>query len=309
MSIYLSKYLIIGSLLTTNPRSYGGTTIAMDKMIKYFKEENIEHVAIQTNRYYFKLSFMLNYLIALYRFYRNISINDIVIINATANAAFIVAPLFYLISRQHKCKFVFRKYAGSFSSIYEKKCKIFKSIFNRTILKSDALFFETKSIVNYFIEIGVSNVHWLPNTRETVIDTLVESSYRKRFVFISSVKRTKGIDEIVDAIHALSEDYIFDIYGTITDNKYSEAYFNNKNINYFGSLKPSKLIETISKYDVIVLPTFHSGEGYPGIIIDGYSLGKPCITTNWQSIPEIVDHTKTGLLIDIKSHQKLISMP
>jgi len=65
-------------------------------------------------------------------------------------------------------------------------------------------------------------------------------------------------------------------------------------------------LETIQKYDVLILPTFYQGEGYPGVIIEAYSLGLPVITTNWKAIPEIVENRKTGLLIEPRSTAALV---
>jgi glycosyltransferase involved in cell wall biosynthesis len=301
----MSKYIIVGSLPTDSPLSFGGTTIAMAKMVNYFKERNINYEVIQTNSYYFKYSFILNYLLAIYNYLRIISVNDTIIVNTTAAASFYISPIFYALSRLFRCKFIFRKFAGNFSILYEKKNMFVQYIFRKTILKSDLLFFETNSIVKYFDDLGIKNVHWLPNTREMALKKYKVNNFKKRFVFISTVKRSKGIDEIVNVIESLDEDYVFDIYGTITDKKYSTSYFEGRNVNYYGPLDPKNLISTIMQYDVIVLPTYHSGEGYPGIIIDGYSLGKPCIASNWQSISEIVDHQVTGILVDIQSTKSL----
>jgi glycosyltransferase involved in cell wall biosynthesis len=57
-----------------------------------------------------------------------------------------------------------------------------------------------------------------------------------------------------------------------------------------------KVQQTLSKYDVLLLPTFYAGEGYPGAIIEAYSCGIPVIATAWRSIPEIV-HKNSGILI------------
>ena len=47
-----------------------------------------------------------------------------------------------------------------------------------------------------------------------------------------------------------------------------------------------------------MLPTFYEGEGYPGAIIEAFSLGLPVISTHWKAIPEIVKDQQTGILIE-----------
>ena len=53
------------------------------------------------------------------------------------------------------------------------------------------------------------------------------------------------------------------------------------------------------------MPTFHEGEGYPGIILEAFSVGMPVISTHWNSIPEIVMHNENGLLVPIKDTECL----
>ena len=102
------------------------------------------------------------------------------------------------------------------------------------------------------------------------------------------------------------KDCVLDFYGPLID--FSEEQLNTFNTFYKGQLDHSLTIPTLSEYDFLVFPTFHSGEGYPGVIIESYAAGTPVITTNWMSIPELVIHGKTGLLIEPKSSNALIEI-
>ena len=64
-----------------------------------------------------------------------------------------------------------------------------------------------------------------------------------------------------------------------------------------GVLNSEEVSEVLKASDVLLLPTWYEGEGYPGVIIEGYGFGVPCITTNWINIPEIVDDGHSGILI------------
>ena len=57
----------------------------------------------------------------------------------------------------------------------------------------------------------------------------------------------------------------------------------------------------------MILPTYHVGEGYPGIIIEAFSIGMPVISTYWNSIPELISHNKNGLLVPIKDLDSLVN--
>jgi glycosyltransferase involved in cell wall biosynthesis len=67
-------------------------------------------------------------------------------------------------------------------------------------------------------------------------------------------------------------------------------------VRYCGFLTHSQVSEMLWAYDCLVLPTFHPGEGYPGVIAEAFAHELPVITTNWLAIPEIVDED-CGILI------------
>ena len=70
-------------------------------------------------------------------------------------------------------------------------------------------------------------------------------------------------------------------------------------------MNPSDVIDVLKTYDVLLLPSWFKGEGYPGIIIEALSLGMPVISTDWISIPEIIEDGFNGKLIEIKNSEQL----
>ena len=87
------------------------------------------------------------------------------------------------------------------------------------------------------------------------------------------------------------------IYGPIEGKiKNFIAKVQGKQISYHGSLAPEEIIPTLIKYDLLLLPTLHPNEGYPGIIIEALSCGKPVISSNLISISEIIENGKEGIL-------------
>ena len=299
------KYLLIGGVSSDDPQSYGGTTVLMQQMVDYFKENNKDYILIKTNIYTGKLSVFLNFSYVIFNIFRYIFQVDIIMVNVARNGAFILSPIVYLIVKMFRKEFVFRMFGGNFVTLYQQS-KMKQKIANWTFLKADVIFVETKEILNFVKNIN-QNTFWFPNTRKQLNIKKENDTYTKKFVFISSVKATKGIDEIVYASQKLDDSYTIDIYGPIQDKKYSIEYFQERGVNYKGSLTPKNVIRTLSIYDVLLLPSFHPGEGYPGIIIEAYSLGIPCISTQWQAIPEIVDDKETGLLVEPKSSTELIN--
>src|SRR5262249_42486224 len=69
-------------------------------------------------------------------------------------------------------------------------------------------------------------------------------------------------------------------------------------------------IQTLTRYDALILPSYAEVEGYPGVILEAYCAGIPVIATRWGGIPEIVTD-ETGILVeprDVASLAKAMQM-
>jgi len=119
-----------------------------------------------------------------------------------------------------------------------------------------------------------------------------------------------GYLELAEAAEALELDAPVDIYGPFYDG-ISENTFNQfHNVRYRGILNPLEVNNALLGYDALLLPTYHDGEGYPGVILEAYCAGLPVICSRWKFLPEIVDET-SGLLItprDVSSLQSAMLM-
>jgi glycosyltransferase involved in cell wall biosynthesis len=127
----------------------------------------------------------------------------------------------------------------------------------------------------------------------------------RRFVFVGHVKPTKGIAEIIEASKNLpARDFSVDVYGPLQDGV-TQSWFTNTLVKYCGPLASEDVIKTLARYDVLLLPTYFDGEGYPGVILEAYCAGIPVISTNWGGIPEIVT-VETGILVKPRDSAALV---
>ena len=307
MENHNKKILIIGAIpYKSRTNSYGGITILLQDFIDYLTNKQYSYKVIPTNRFSGRFSKGINILYVIGKYMMNLRNVDIITFHVTSKGAFILFPLLSPLALLCNKKIVFRKFAGSFKTVYEKQSSIIKAYFRFFLKRTDLILVETKELVSFFAELSGNpdKVIWFPNARRKnkIIKT---SPFQKRFVFISHVKQSKGINEILEVSKRLPPNYILDIYGPIRDNSYTSDYFNQYNITYHGSLEPDQVSNTLINYDVLLLPTFHAGEGYPGIIIEAFSPGIPVITTNFGGIPEIVTDQYNGKLISPKNIEEL----
>lgn len=177
--------------------------------------------------------------------------------------------------------------------------------FRRTLIRwalrhADLCLVETKLQVRAARADNIGRVEWFPNNRPMVSSRDLpapRSGACRRFVFLSQVKETKGVLEIIQAAERFDRDITVDVYGPFFDGMSEDAFIGLKNVSYRGVVPGKDVISVLGKYDALLLPTYHSGEGYPGILIEAFSACIPVICTRWLSLPEIVDES-SGILIE-----------
>ena len=301
----MNKILLFGPKFNKNePSNVGGIIVLFEDLLMQLEKENINFEVIDTNKENYS-----NKIIAFFYIYLKFLINvkkiDNISIHGTAKDYLFLAPFIIFISKIFNKKISTRKFAGNFHSIFNNYNLIFKILIKYVLKNSDTNFFETKELVSYFSEHN-KNTYWFPNVRDITQKNLNEKIYSKKFVFISSVKKTKGINEIINAFKELPLDFTIDIFGPIQDKDITKEKIEiSSNIKYHGAIESKYVIDTLENYDILILPTYHEGEGYPGIIIEAFALGMPVITTNWNAIPEIVNHNINGLIIEPKDYIQL----
>lgn len=126
-------------------------------------------------------------------------------------------------------------------------------------------------------------------------------------IFVGQVKREKGIFDIIEALRG-RDDLRCDFYGQIVDRD-RELFLGDiskqENIRYEGVIEPGSVIDVIGRYDAFLLPTYHGGEGYPTVILEAFAAGVPVVTTEWRSLPELVENGVRGILVPIRSPDKI----
>lgn len=298
----MNKMLLLGSLVDKkDPTKTGGITVLFELLLAELRDRNVNFDVIDTYKGNYSNS-IVAYLSVMFQLVKNIRKYDHISLQATANSFVMIAPVIIFMAKTLNKKTSVRKFAGNFNEIHMNANIIKKYLIEYVLKNSDVNFFETKYLVNYF-KVYNEETYWFPNVRKQLIKPLLGRKYNKRFVFIGSINKEKGIDELCSTIQNLPNEYIIDIYGPINDYKYSEEYFKNKSISYVGALKSEDVLSVLNKYDVLVLPSHR--EGYPGVIIEAFSLGIPIIGTKLSGIMEMVENEKNGLLIDIKNSSQL----
>lgn len=298
----MSKLLLIGPLSNkNNPTKTGGEVILFELLLAEIRKKNIEFDVIDTlkENYPHKVIAFFSASLQLVKKFKNY---DFIILQATNTSLVFLGPIIVFLSKCLKRKIIIRKSAGNMKMEYQSSNFFKKMLIKYVLRNTNANFFETKYLVEYFNGFN-KNTYWFPNVRQKVTIPKLPRNFKKRFIYIGTINEEKGIDEIIAIAGQLDVGYTLDLYGPILESKYTAELFQQNKVNYRGSLKPTDVMGVLDSYDVLILPSHR--EGYPGVIIEAFSLGIPVIATKLQGISEMVEDGMNGLLIDVKSSAQL----
>lgn len=184
--------------------------------------------------------------------------------------------------------------------------------------KFDGVYVETYNMLEKIKEQGLTNVKYLPNFKDLCILNEEELIYQNKEPYklctFSRVSKEKGIEDAIEAVTNVNcflgrIAYTLDIYGQV-EKKYKERFESLKKefpeyITYKGVVDYNRSVDVLKDYFALLFPTYYSGEGFPGTILDAYASGLPVIATNWRYNPEIIQHQVDGIIYEYKNKDNL----
>lgn len=286
--------------------SYGGATILAENILDFLKKDDQLIIMHRNIRKTWKPKLhLIDHFLWIFKFPFAIRNQDVISFHGTWDFNFTVAPVLWLWAKLLQKRIVYQIIGGGFVPSYKKLPSLIRWIYDQTLLKSDAVLFESKADVD-FLKAKNVNAVWVPNAREPIENIKTSKQFQKKFVYLSRVIPEKGVDQIIEVSNRLPDEYQIDIIGPLNERYYNLETLQRGKANFIDQLvDPKDLAKTLSQYDVLLLPTYFKGEGYPGIVIDALNLGMPVITTKWKALPEMVHHLENGYLIDIKNTDQL----
>lgn len=285
----------------SDPSKTGGVVVLFEQWLNFCSSiNNITFTTIDSNKsnYPNKIFGLFTIIREIINFAIDKNYKKIIVLHSTYFDILVLAPIILILKKLFKYKFVIRKFAGNFDELYKNSNRITKSFLKLVISKADIVLWESNALVSFGGKMN-SHSYWFPNVRfPSENHRNPERKYSYKFVFISRVEKEKGVLELVKCISDLGLPYYLDIYGPLKDINSNDLQ--SVNVSYKGTLSPENVSKTLCEYDVLCLPTYWDGEGYPGIIIEAFSAGLPVISTFKGGIPELIENNFNGFLIKPK---------
>ena len=299
MSTKKNKIVFIGPM-AKGRGLVGGDVVKNFYIVKYLSSYCPSLVVIDTNKL---RKSKIEIVKSIYHVIRNI--RSSFIISTAPPGAYTILRLFRFLPIKNMIYWVI---GGSFANhIRNKKypAKLYR--------KLNYIIVEGKSMQDILEQHQFKNVITLPNFKK--IEYIPPKKWERKdaqvckFVFLSRISPLKGCDYIVEAARLLNDKgleqkFTIDFFGKVDpdyQSKFEDSISSFPNIKYNGflDLRVTENYDVLADYDVMLFPTYLPGEGFAGILIDGFISGLPIIATKWNLNADIVEDGKTGTIVPV----------
>jgi glycosyltransferase involved in cell wall biosynthesis len=129
-----------------------------------------------------------------------------------------------------------------------------------------------------------------------------------KLVYIGRISALKGLHLLIEAVQQISTDKIsLDIYGPEEEEEYAmkcrQKSKENRNIRWNGTIHSEIVIQTLSKYDVLCLPS--AFEMSPLVIQEAFAAGLPVLASDVYGNAEQITHGVNGWLFKLNDAMDL----
>lgn len=221
---------------------------------------------------------------------------DIIIANSWTGFAFHQQDIPLIIIEHHN---IFdpclKAYKSTAQSLYHRL--LIKPYINRSFSRASAIItvsnYTAESLAASYKPLPIHTIHNWVNTEHftpTPDRERVSTSEPFELLFVGNLSTRKGADLLSPIMEQLGSNFRLSHTGTTLPNNPHPA----SNIKALGRLSSDELLAAYQKCDALLFPSRLEGFGYAPA--EAMSCGKPVITSNISSLPEIVINHKTGFL-------------
>jgi glycosyltransferase involved in cell wall biosynthesis len=228
---------------------------------------------------------------------------DVIVFNASSGGALRSGPLVWAAARLRRIPLAVRLFGGDFDLFHDRAGRICHALAHFTFLAAPLFLFQTRMLCERF---GAgSGRRWWPTTRDLRPDPDPRPARATRFLFLGQLRREKGIDEVLSASGDLPEGATLTVCGPPMPGYAVPADLASARVDFRGAVPHEGVREVLAAHDVLLFPSYHAGEGMPGILIEALQMGLPVICSAWRALPEIIHHEENGLLVAPRSVSEL----
>lgn len=219
---------------------------------------------------------------------------DVVMFNTSSGGALKSGPAVWLACRLRHVPLIVRVFGGDLDLHLNAASRPVRALAERTILRAERVLLQTKGLCARFAQ--SAQVEWFPTTRDVCVERL-PTGRADRFLFLGQLRGSKGVVEAVAAARALPDGATLTVCGPAMPGFDIGALEPHARWRYAGAVASTDVPRALAEHDVLVFPSYHDGEGLPGIVIEAMQAGLPVIATRFRALGDLVEDGVNGLLV------------
>lgn len=221
--------------------------------------------------------------------------NDVVVLNMSSGALLRAGPLVCEATRLLSVPLVVRAFGGCLDDAYDALTPLGRHWVDQTLFRSPLVLLQTQALCRRFA--SVEGARWMPTTRDCPETFEPPRARCRRFLFLSQVRAEKGVLELLEASRRLPAHVSVTVRGPILPGLDARVFDGHPRVVYGGPAEPSEVAGLLAQHDALVFPTWYSGEGIPGVVVEALQAGRPVIASSWRALPDVVSDGVSGILV------------
>lgn len=183
--------------------------------------------------------------------------------------------------------------------------KTLGTLFKHWVKNCDTLLTQTNIIKREVME-------HLPNTEVEVVPNGIslpgKRAHGDKIVYLGRLAKVKGVEFLIEAVRGIENCRELLIAGTGPEEENLRNAAAGLNVRFLGRVQDVE--DCLLQGKFIVLPSL--SEGLPQVMLEAMSYGLPVIASRVGGIPDVIEHGKTGFLVepenseDIRKHIKIL---
>lgn len=228
---------------------------------------------------------------------------DLVMFNASSGGLMAAGPWVSQLCAWLDRPLVLRAFGGALDLAYDAAKPSKRAALEQSLRAASLVLLQTEHLCARFADFGV--VRKLPTTRRVPARVRARSRRCRRFVFISQLRPEKGLADALRAIELCPRECTLAIYGPSLPQTDLLALRSHSRAVYHGALPHEHVPRVLADHDALVFPSYHEGEGMPGVVVEALQCGLPVIAARWRSLGELVHDEECGLLVPARAPEEL----
>lgn len=239
---------------------------------------------------------------------------SLVYVHIGSNASLYRESFFVVLAKIFGKKTVAHFHAGNVDEYLEKQSKSGRKFISWAIGQSDKLIAVSKDSAEKLQKLAPKNeIEIIVNAIDTKPFEFSQNRFENRstivrLLFVGAMGKLKGETDLADAIKIISTkntDFRVSFLGFGGENlqKYCAEIRIENFIEFVGAVSLTERLAFFEKADIFVLPTY--AEAMPMSVIEAMAAGLPIVSTTVGGIPELIEESEEGFLIEPANAQKL----